>query len=172
MASVRIRNGLDLEALAALDRETGEVSSPAVQLEWVGGVEAVATISRRGCPDGAGHFVIRVDDTTRQLGSGAGPAPMELAAVALSAAFAQAYVVEATLADVPVDSLTISVQAFDDGEPRTRTQWRIECTVDGDAPASVLREFARRACGSLAVRRLTMRRPAVSIVKQTAGAAM
>ena len=173
MASVRIRNGLDLEALAALEREPPEPPACTAQVEWVGGVQSVATISRPGRTDGAGaDFVFRVDDATQHLGSGAGPAPMELAAVALSAAFAQAYVVEATLADVPVDALTVSARAVETSAANAGTRWHIECSVAGEAPASVFQDFARRASTSASVRRLTMRRPVVSVVKRAGGAAM
>jgi organic hydroperoxide reductase OsmC/OhrA len=170
MTRSRIRNGIDRDALDALFSGQAESAPVAIRTDWVGGTQSVATISR-GAGDTSRTFVIHVDDARAFLGAGTAPAPDELAAVAISAAFAQAFVMQASKRDIVIEALSVSVQSSADGRVGTHAlpRWQITCAVESLASPRLLREFARAAASSDHVLRLSMRKPEVSIVCSVGG---
>ena len=165
MTAGRIRNGIDLDALEALVRGR-EAPDVVVRTEWIGGAQSVATISRSG--SGAlstSTFVVHVDESPERLGNGTAPAPAEFAAVALSAAFAQAFVIEASRDGVVIDALAIGVtNERRPSESAVAAGWRIDCTVDSAAPLLRLRAFAQAAADSGLVQSLA-NAPSVSVAR-------
>jgi hypothetical protein len=166
MTPGRIRNGIDLDALEAFVRGREKAPDLTVRTEWIGGAQSVATISRDAlAAPSASTFVVHVDESSACLGNGTGPAPAELAAVALSAAFAQAFVIAASRDNVTIDALSVNVGRSAPPGATAPPRWRIECTVDSDAAPLQLRAFTRAAIASELVRSLAMRAPSVSIVR-------
>ena len=165
MTARRIRNGIDLDALEARLGSAGEPSGLDVRTEWLGGAQSVATICR-GTASAASSFTIHVDDGASTPGTGQAPAPCELAAVALSAAFAQAFIVAASRDDVAVDALSVRIAQTTPSARAAGPQlprWDIHCNVESDASLRRLRSYAIAASTSGVVTRLSMAIAKVSV---------
>ena len=169
MTAARIRNGIDLDALESGVRAHDDPPQVSVRTEWIGGAQSVATISRAASGSlGASTFVVHVDESPDRLGNGTAPAPTELAAVALSAAFAEAFIIEASRGGVVIDALAIAVHTNGRTTSATdvRPGWRIDCSVDSAAPLTQLRAFGRAAADSGLVRSLAIA-PSVSVARMS-----
>ena len=166
MTRGRVRNGIDLDALETLGHGSNGAPELSVRTEWIGGAQVEATISRAADRAASGRtFVVHVDESPSCSGNGTGPAPAELAAVALSAAFTQAFVFDASRDNVVIDALAVRIHERPAGTAHaTPRRWHIECIVESQVSIGQLRAYARAAAGSERVRSLALRAPSVRVL--------
>jgi hypothetical protein len=169
MAALRIRNGLNLDALDAATRGRAVPGgrSVRVQTEWLGGMQALSRIPR-GNADGplpGREFHIDSDEPQEQLGNDSAPAALELALAALGASFTEAFVVLASAANVGIDALTVDVATSAGDSPAPKVH--LNCAVESAASLAELREIGRRARAAAAVVQLYRPLPSVTVTRPT-----
>src|SRR5262245_33447870 len=109
MAGASVRNGISLEGLSRLARETQGSIEAVARTEWLGGMLASTQVERAG--EGSGSFRLDADAATGLLGTGRAPGAIDLLLAAASVSFVQSFTLHAAEAGVVIDSLALTAEA-------------------------------------------------------------